>query len=203
MKYTKQQIVEKVKTVNREFTEQKLELVLDTFFRVDIRPPLNSTTFKEMREKSGLNFNAKYMAMEVDALVLLGFELAPTENEKNSKRYIINQACKQVRATKSVVTKVYENLIFTHRRTADALSRKMPELIGETSHPQTVKKIESILKSMGVKEKPVYVRTGGGNGVKKGESTRNDGTVVVDDGLIRWNPAKLMPKPFAHLDNAW
>lgn len=202
MKYTTQQIVEKVKTVNREFTEEKLELVLDTFFRVDIRPPLNSITFKAMREKSGLNFNAKYMAMEVDALVLLGFELAPTENEKTSKRYIINQACKQVRATKAVVTKVYENLIFPHRRTADAMSKRMPDIIGETSHPKTIKKIEVILESLGAKVKPVYVKTGGGNGFKHGTKIKPD-VVAVDDGIIRWNPAKLMPKPFAHLDNAW
>ena len=201
MKYTKQQIIEKVRLINSEFTEEKLDLILDTFFKVEIRPPLNSITFKAMREKSGLNFKAKYMAMEVDALVLLGFELAPTENEKTSKLYIINQACKQVRATKAVVTKVYENLIFSHRRTADAMSKRMPDLIGETSHPKTIKKIESILESLGAKVKPIYVKTGAVGGGTKGMKF-ND-VMDVDGGIIRWNPDKLMPKPFAHLDNAW
>jgi hypothetical protein len=201
MKLTKQQIVNKVKNVNSEFTEAKLDLVLDTFFKVDIRPPLNSITFKAMREKSGLNFNAKYMAMEVDALILLGFELAPTQSEKTSKRYMISQAFKQVRATKSVVTKVYENLIDPHRRTADALSKRMPDLIGETSHPKTIKKIESIFESMGAKVKPVYIKTGGGNGFEKGKKFNNN--VDVFDSF-RWNPSqKMMPEAFKHLDNAW
>lgn len=200
MKYTKQQIVEKVKTVNIEFTEQKLELVLDTFFRVDIRPPLNSTTFKEMREKSGLNFNAKYMAMEVDALVLLGFELAPTASEKTSKSWMIAQVQKQVNASEKVILAVYKNLIGNRRITADALSRKLPDIIGEGAHRQTIKKIENLFENMGALVKPYYQSTGGKGGTK---GKKFSSTVALDGVIIRWNPAKLMPKPFAHLDNAW
>lgn len=200
MKYTTVEVVEKLKIVNSEFTEEKLNLILDTFFNVDTRPPLNSATFKWMREQSGLNFNGKYMAKEVDALVVLGFELAPTASEKTSKSWMIAQVQKQVNASEKVIVAVYKNLIGNRRATADALSRKLPDIIGEGAHRQTIKKIEGLFENMGALVKPYYQSTGGKGGTK---GKKFSSTVALDDGIIRWNPAKLMPKPFAHLDNAW
>lgn len=202
MKLTKQEVVEKLKTVNKEFTEEKLDCLLDTFFNVENRPAINSKTFTVMRETTGLKFNGKYVPREIDALVMLGFELAPTKNEKTTKRYMVEQVLSKVRASKQVILKVYDNLIHPYRITADALHRKLPSMIGEGAHPQTIKKIESLFSDMGAKVKPIYVRTGASGGGTKGMKFNQ--TIVIDDGIVRWNPQhKLMPEAFKHLDNAW
>lgn len=200
MKYTTNEVVEKLQQVNKNFNEAKLNAILETFFYVDNRPPINQKTIVMIREKYSIEISNNTILNEIKALECLGYKLPENKFNRTRKANVIKQVKKTSTSSIELIEAVYNNLVSKYRKPHHTLASKLSTEEKQVNYA-TVKRIEDKLIDLGVSAKEVFKVNGGKSGTK---GKKFNTTVPLDEGIIRWNPInKLMPKAFAHLDGAW
>ena len=164
------------------------------FYVSDTHPGNNREVAKKIKEKFGVTIGPNQLLTCVNRMRELGYKIAKQPQAKSVKERVIMDVMIRVNASYEVIKKTYDNLISNERMTANSLAESLSTKQKSVSH-DTIKRIQIFIVDAGIKPKPICTN-------KKSKGFKLS-TVSLDDGLIRWNPAKLMPEPFKHLDGAW
>lgn len=178
--------------------EERLDVLFKYFINCKDSLPFTQASMNLINDETGVKMSHRHAKKSIEALEVLGYKPATTKAYKSSKHGIIEAVAKSSATKIEFIEMIYDNAVSPYRLGNFQLADKMSTEYKTIAH-DTVKRITHKMKQLGAPVKPVKERR---RAKPKKPKIKTD-VVAFDDGLIRWNPAKLMPKPFAHLDNAW
>lgn len=198
MKHDKEFLIQELKKVNAAIDSKRVDVLFKYFINCEDSLPFTQTSMNLISAETGVKMSHRHAKKSVEALEVLGYKPATTKAYKSSKAGIIEAVAKSSATKLEVIEMIYDNAVSPYRLGNFHLADKMSTEYKTIGH-DTVKRITHKMKMLGAPVKPVKERAR----VKPKKAKIKTDVVAFDDGLFRWNPAKLMPKPFAHLDNAW
>lgn len=198
MKINNKALVEKLKKVNSAMDEKRLKMIFKYFIKCKHSLPFTQKSMNKIRDEYGVSMSHRHAKDVVDALATLGFKPATTEAYKKTKAGIIEQVIENSGHNLEVVTRVYENAVSQYRVGNTTLANELGDRYSNVNQ-HTIKNMVYRIRKLGAPVKEVKETK---QLIKKTKEAKK-GVISLDDGLIRWNPAKLLPEAFQHLDGVW